>query len=93
MAVVDFTLEDVRQLVVSEVHGLHEVVVKDVTKIVEDRFQLFEAKYDDDTLAIQQDLTVIIKRLEVVEHGLGTTRRIVDKHSKDIMHLRAIVEG
>ena len=81
MAVVDFTLEEVR-----------DVVVKDVTKIIDDRFQIFEAKYENDTLAIQQDLTVIIDRLDVVERGLTTTRRIVDKHSKDIMLLRAIVE-
>lgn len=93
MAVVDFTLDDVRK-----------VVLQDVTKVIDDRFQLFETKidnrfhvfedkYDDDMSAIQDDLVTIISRLDAIEPRLAGTRRIVDKHSKDIMELRAIVQG
>lgn len=82
MAVVDFTLDDVRK-----------IVIKDVTKIIDERFKVFEAGYNEDMTAIQGDLSSIIKRLDVVEHDSASTRRLVGKHSKDIMHLRSIVEG
>ncbi len=120
MAIVDFTLEDVRRVVVGDVRNavvddvrsivvddvrkvvvddvrniivdMRKVIIEDVGNVIDERFQLFENKYDDDMRAIQYDLTVIIKRLDVVERDSVSTRRLVDKHSKDIMQLRAAVE-
>jgi hypothetical protein len=92
MAVVDFTLEDVRKIVFKDVRKVIDESIDARFGAFDARFTTFENKYDDDMRAIQEDLTVIIKRLDSIEHDAAATRRIVNRHSKDIMHLRAAAE-
>jgi len=81
MPIVDFTLEDIKQV---------------VDTAIDARFQIFEKRYEADMTAIQQDfvgvfgrLDTIEGRLDNVEHTIKQNGRLVAQHSQDIMQQRS----
>jgi hypothetical protein len=97
MAAVDFSLEDIRRILIEDVRG---IMLKDIRDIVDEsidaRFRVFEAGHEEDMRAIQEDFLGVFNRLDNVEEGLQDVKhevkaanRLLSQHSRDIMQLRA----